>query len=1161
MANDPLDFVRIEESVSRALATEFEKMLGDTARQIEHKCTAHDFSGAYRLIDAIDLRGLVESHREEFMVKAVQAALFGANEVSPLHETYFVRDQVIPQHVINAVDQLVVMMETHCADMIRSDLRAVVYDEELTAKDELHSVSKEDLGRLYCRWNEVRHPGTNLLCAYLDRREEIELRGDPFLMGVHAFDDFSASPEQLQARAVLPVGPPKLSDPLGDLAFKWGNQFPYDDPWVHGPAGLQNPSFMIPDRPRGPDEVVMGDQHSPSSLQFLVNNLPSDAAHLQRLSADQGGALAESTLPRFESSPVGLQDAIWRFTSALMKNDLTEDDLAATGGLLEPAQGFGRRKKRRLKYANEPDFSDLGDERQDVADADDTTEDTTGWSQVNPIHPEVKKRFYRVVKDALAEGSLYVHRPLLNGEDIQAWAKSQGFTSTLDPDDMHVTICYSRSPVVGVTPLKGNITVWGGGREVEQFGKATVLHFTSSDLANRNFELQMLGATTDFPQFKSRITVSYNGAPDDATQVLPYGGDLVFGPEVHRQINEDWNTGGVTEVMLKAEELDLADKLNAATMGTGKKLFDIGANLTTSRLIAFGFLSQASQSGHTTYQINEILDDKTCPVCVFMNGKTFAVAHEYGKVLQALSAQDPKDLKSIAPWPNQSKNGLFKLYGMKADELQSAGYGSPPYHPHCRGFLTVAGTVTETIPNGSTSAEAVQEIIDGLQAESAEVVGDTLTDLKIPAEDAELQAHLNPVDELKPAIGGIEDVHSPADFVEMANNGWQDAQDAYRKAVDQVLDPDTQAMIQALIDNGDFKSAQAELGGLGFDLNDFYQVGDTGYLTQPTLNENAIGAHKFTDQDQAFYKALPAANLIDALAAIKDSPDYNDAFLAFIGDDYEKLDGLLIKNGVNIHDFDKVQKFDDNEARDKSGKWTAEGGVMSHDELRDRMWDAAEKLGFPKARVIMSDEAYPFVVDGQNYMAAATAQISDPTHGLITVYRNHVKRENLDGVMAHEVEHFKFANAILRNKEDEKALFAEPTPPGKDVWDTVLKPSGDVRPEYAGKYHNYQAFKEATRDITLLAQSDGVSPYSKAYWDGWHKRTVSTEIAMHETLAEMHRLKLATGKFPDHQFSGPFPRVRRSAEFPQGFATSKGTKTIVENGAKAWRKLYKVVNP
>ena len=76
--------------------------------------------------------------------------------------------------------------------------------------------------------------------------------------------------------------------------------------------------------------------------------------------------------------------------------------------------------------------------------------------------------------------------------------------------------------------------------------------------------------------------------------------------------------------MLKAE-FDLAAALNDAVDKGGKVAINLGATLTTSRLVSLGFLSQAMESGHKTYQVDEVLDDRTCPVCMEMNGTQFDV--------------------------------------------------------------------------------------------------------------------------------------------------------------------------------------------------------------------------------------------------------------------------------------------------------------------------------------------------------------------------------------------------------------------------------------------------------------------------------------------------------------------------------------------------------
>lgn len=167
------------------------------------------------------------------------------------------------------------------------------------------------------------------------------------------------------------------------------------------------------------------------------------------------------------------------------------------------------------------------------------------------------------------------------------------------------------------------------------------------------------------------------------------------------------------QLSIQKKDMDLADRLNAAVLGNGKGLINIGANLTTSRLVSLGFLAEAADAGYTTYQVNEVLDKRTCPVCQYMNGKTFNVAHEHGRTLQALSTIDPQELKSTNPFPKQSKAGLTELFSMTNAELQASGLGSPPYHPSCRGILVLTGTVEAQPVTGKA-----REIIDALIADA-----------------------------------------------------------------------------------------------------------------------------------------------------------------------------------------------------------------------------------------------------------------------------------------------------------------------------------------------------------------------------------------------------------------------------------------------------------
>ena len=85
--------------------------------------------------------------------------------------------------------------------------------------------------------------------------------------------------------------------------------------------------------------------------------------------------------------------------------------------------------------------------------------------------------------------ALYASRPVTNAADIIAWAKSQGFKTTLPADDMHVTVAYSSTPMDGTKagPTTGAVNINGGKRTVEPLGDggAIVLKIESDELQAR----------------------------------------------------------------------------------------------------------------------------------------------------------------------------------------------------------------------------------------------------------------------------------------------------------------------------------------------------------------------------------------------------------------------------------------------------------------------------------------------------------------------------------------------------------------------------------------------------------------------------------------------------------------------------------------------------
>jgi phage-related protein (TIGR01555 family) len=141
--------------------------------------------------------------------------------------------------------------------------------------------------------------------------------------------------------------------------------------------------------------------------------------------------------------------------------------------------------------------------------------------------------------------TLYVSRKVVNAADLIAWAKGQGFKTTLPADDLHVTIAYSRDPVdwmkVGES-WAGELKVAAGGpRLMERFGEARGLLFKAAELDWRHENIKAAGASWDHPEYQSHITISYDPESPDLDSIEPYQGEIILGPELFAEVKEDWS--------------------------------------------------------------------------------------------------------------------------------------------------------------------------------------------------------------------------------------------------------------------------------------------------------------------------------------------------------------------------------------------------------------------------------------------------------------------------------------------------------------------------------------------------------------------------------------------------------------------------------------------
>lgn len=145
---------------------------------------------------------------------------------------------------------------------------------------------------------------------------------------------------------------------------------------------------------------------------------------------------------------------------------------------------------------------------------------------------------------------VYVSRRLLNASDIRKHFEKQGLPVTVADAKLHTTVIYSKAPVDWIAAGGGSwgtaeLTVSAGGpRMMDRFGPkadAIVLMFAAPELSWRHRELLESGCSHDFP-YHAHVTLNYGGWDGDLATIEPYKGELRFGFEDWKVIQENWSS-------------------------------------------------------------------------------------------------------------------------------------------------------------------------------------------------------------------------------------------------------------------------------------------------------------------------------------------------------------------------------------------------------------------------------------------------------------------------------------------------------------------------------------------------------------------------------------------------------------------------------------------
>lgn len=176
--------------------------------------------------------------------------------------------------------------------------------------------------------------------------------------------------------------------------------------------------------------------------------------------------------------------------------------------------------------------------------------------------------------------SLYVSRKLLNGGDLLAWARAQGFKDLEKLNELHATVLSCRTPVDWFKLAEDawyspeSITVPAGGpRAVEPLGDkgVLVLHFGNDDFQYRHRALIEAGATHGHEAYWPHVTFAMSAEGVDLDNVKPYTGELRFGPEIWEPLDSDGALElNLPAVAFAADQLDAIDRLTFALADQGQ---------------------------------------------------------------------------------------------------------------------------------------------------------------------------------------------------------------------------------------------------------------------------------------------------------------------------------------------------------------------------------------------------------------------------------------------------------------------------------------------------------------------------------------------------------------------------------------------------------------
>jgi HK97 family phage prohead protease len=141
--------------------------------------------------------------------------------------------------------------------------------------------------------------------------------------------------------------------------------------------------------------------------------------------------------------------------------------------------------------------------------------------------------------DDQEDDGVYIARPV-RSEDakrLAKWAKERGIKDVVDPEDMHVTVVYSRADFaadeLGDDDEEVSVKVKG----IKRLKEAIVLTLDAPKIVARHKAAREKGASHDFKSYQPHISLSYSGPDSDLPDDFP-AMSVRLGPEFRETIKD-----------------------------------------------------------------------------------------------------------------------------------------------------------------------------------------------------------------------------------------------------------------------------------------------------------------------------------------------------------------------------------------------------------------------------------------------------------------------------------------------------------------------------------------------------------------------------------------------------------------------------------------------